>query len=66
MKYQRLTQRDIIQPNDQYKTNWGTWTEIEPEHIGKRKGSVMSHYVIMRRLKLDPNVVGKENNESKK
>jgi hypothetical protein len=49
MKYKKLTQQDIIQENDEYRTNWGSWTEIEPEYIGKRKGSVLGWYVKMRR-----------------
>ena len=49
MKYRRLTQRDIIQEEDEYFTNWGTWTVIEPEYIGKRKGSVLGWYIKMRR-----------------
>ena len=48
-KYKRLTQRDIIQKNDQYRTTYGTWTVIEPEYIGKRKGAVLGWYVKMRR-----------------
>jgi len=47
--YRRLTQRDIIKEGDDYRTNWGTWATIEPEYIGKRKGSVFSWTVKMRR-----------------
>jgi len=49
MKYRRLTQRDTIRPEDEYRTNWGTWRRIEPEDVGKRKGKVMGWYVKMRR-----------------
>ena len=48
-KYKRLTQRDIIEAGDEYRTNWGTWWPIEPEYIGKRKGAVLGWYVKMRR-----------------
>jgi hypothetical protein len=49
IKMKRLTQRDIIQKGDEYRTSWGTWTEIEDEFIGKRKGAVFSHTLKMRR-----------------
>ena len=49
MKYKKLTQRDIIQKDDEYRTNWGTWEQIEPEFVGKRKGSVFSWTLKMRR-----------------
>ena len=49
MKYQKLTQRDIIQVDDEYRTNWGTWSKIETEHVGKKKGKIMGWYVKMRR-----------------
>ena len=49
MKYERLTQRDIIQKDDEYWTNWGTWEQIEPEHVGKRKGSILGWHTKMRR-----------------
>ena len=48
-KYKRLTQRDIIEAGDEYRTNWGTWWPIEREYIGKRKGAVLDWYVKMRR-----------------
>lgn len=51
MKHKRLTQRDIIQKDDEYKTNWGRWEQIEPEYAGKRKGAVFGWYTKMRRLK---------------
>lgn len=47
--YKKLTQRDIIEEGDEYRTNWGTWRAIEPEFIGKRKGSVFSWTLKMRR-----------------
>ena len=50
MKYQKLTQRDVIQTGDEYRTNWGTWWPIEPDHVGKRKGSVFGHWLKMRRI----------------
>lgn len=49
MKYQRLTQRDIIQEGDEYYASFGAWIPIELEFIGKRKGKVFSHYLKMRR-----------------
>ena len=49
MKYKKLTQQDIIQKNDEYRTNWGSWTQIEAEYIGKRKSSMLGWYVEMRR-----------------
>jgi len=49
MKYKRLTQRDIINPGDEYKTNWGTWQKIEDKFVGIRKGKIFGHYVKMRR-----------------
>lgn len=45
----RLTQQDIIQKGDEYKTSWGTWSEIEDEFIGERKGAIFSHTLKMRR-----------------
>ena len=51
VKHIRLTQRNIIQKDDEYRTNWGTWEQIEPEHVGKRKGAVMGWYVKMRRVR---------------
>ena len=51
LKYIRLTQRDIIQQGDECRTNWGTWEQIEPEHVGKRKEAVMGWYVKMRRVR---------------
>ena len=45
----RLTQQDIIQKGDEYRTSWGTWIKIEKEFIGKRKGTVFSHTLKMRR-----------------
>ena len=47
--YRRLTQRDIIKQGDEYRTNWGIWSLIEPEFIGKRKGAMLGWYVKMRR-----------------
>lgn len=47
--YVRLTQRDIIQDGDEYRTNWDTWEPIEPKYIGKRKGAVFGWYLKMRR-----------------
>lgn len=49
MKYQKLTQQDIIQESDEYKTNWGSWVQIESEFVGKRKGAVLGWYIKMRR-----------------
>lgn len=49
MKHKRLTQRDIIQKDDEYKSNWGRWEQIEPESVGKRKGAVFGWYKKMRR-----------------
>jgi len=49
MKYKRLTQRDIMQDGDEYRTTWGTWQAIESEFIGKRKGAVFGWYLKMRR-----------------
>ena len=54
MKYRRLTQRDIIQDDDEYFTNWGTWRVIEPEYIGKRKGDVFGWHLKMRRKEAKP------------
>ena len=50
--YKRLTQRDIIQAGDEYRTNWGWWETIKPEYVGKRKGAVFGWYVKMRRKDL--------------
>jgi len=47
--FARLTQRDIIEPGDEYWSNWGTWEQIEAEYVGLRKGSVFGHYTKMRR-----------------
>lgn len=55
IKYKRLTQQDIIQAGDEYKTTWGTWTKIEPTDVGVRKGSIMGYYVKMRRQLPDKN-----------
>ena len=49
MKYKYLTQRDIILNGDEYRSNYGTWEEIEPEYVGKRKGELFSHYTRIRR-----------------
>ena len=49
IKYKKLTQQDIIQKDDEYKTNWGSWTQIEAEFIGIRKGAKLGWYVKMRR-----------------
>lgn len=49
MKYKTLTQRDIIQNGDEYRTNWGSWAQIEPEFVGIRKGAILGWYVKMRR-----------------
>lgn len=49
MKYQYLKQSDVIQPADEYRTNWGTWRQIETKFVGKRKGKVFGHYFKMRR-----------------
>jgi len=49
MKYKKLTQQNIIQENDEYKTSWGSWTQIESEFVGKRKGAVLGWYIKMRR-----------------
>lgn len=57
MKYKRLTQRDIIQERDEYRTNWGSWTTIEPEYVGKRKGVVLGWYVKMRRKPDEESVI---------
>jgi hypothetical protein len=48
MKYVRLTQRDIIQPDDEYY-QFGGWWKIESQFVGKQKGSVFGWYFKMRR-----------------
>ena len=49
MKYRQLTQQDIIQEDDEYRTNWGSWVQIESEYVGIRKGAILGWYVRMRR-----------------
>lgn len=49
MKFQPLKQSDIIQKNDEFYTSYGSWLNIAPIYIGKRKGEIFGWYVKMRR-----------------
>jgi len=55
VKYKKLTQRDVIENGDEYRTNWGTWGKIESEYVGKRKGAVFGWHLKMRRPILQGN-----------
>jgi len=48
MKHEKVKQRDILKPGDEIYNVLG-WRPIDPEDVGKEKGSLYGHYTKIRR-----------------